>query len=234
MLSSVRGGVASAMGAAAFQNIHGARSSSAAARVSPPAKSSAGPAVIVDISPAARELSQARAAAAASRRPTVGTIRRVEAVQPRILKLPTSESLVNNLPLSGNELVSEGREKLTKATIHTTISRGEYPLGRWTDGEPSDWSAKRPGAAIERTAERARASSTLSARLQSGELVGDQWNDGSVVSMRNRRPGKGTADLGERSREASTLLARLGKGEEPLEVGMARHLVRPDGRGTGG
>ncbi|HCH65014.1 MAG: hypothetical protein CL927_21060 [Deltaproteobacteria bacterium] len=221
------------MGAAAFQNIQGARSSPTAARVSPPATSSAGPAVVVDISPAARALAKSRMAAPASSRMSVGTIQQVDAVQPKILKLPTSESVSDNLPLSGNKLMSEGREKLTKPTIHTSISRGEYPLGRWTDGPLEDRNAKRPGLSIERKAELARGARTLSARLQSGELVGEQWNDGSLSKLRSRRPGKATADRGEQARDSRTLVARLAKGEEPLEVRLGRHLVRPDGQANG-
>jgi hypothetical protein len=149
------------------------------------------------------------------------------------MNLPTSRALVDNLPLSGHKLVVEGKERLTKPTLHTTIAKGSYVLGRWTDGDLADWAARRPGAAIERSGERSRTSNTLSARLQSGEVVSGQWNEGSYDSMRAGRPGKDIADMGQRSRSAATLGARLGKGEEALEVSLGRHLVRPDGRANG-
>lgn len=233
MLSSVRGGVASAMGAAAFQNV---QSSSAARRASGSVSSRSsgvGPAVVVNISPAARELARVRTSGASATPATLGELRQVEMVQPRLLKLPTSTTLEDNLPLTGNKLVDEGQQKITKPTLHTSIIRGAYPLGRWTDGDLKSRTARRPGAFIERSAERARSQNSLSARLQSGEVVGGAWNDGPLESIRASMPGKGIADLGKRSRNASTLLARLGKGEESLEVGLGRHLVRPDGRGNG-
>lgn len=233
MLSSVRGGVASAMGAAAFQSVQNRGSVGRASGSMPARSSSVGPAVVVDISPAARELARVRASGATAAPATLGETRRVEMVQPRLLNLPTSTKIEDNLPLTGNRLVTEGQEKITKPTLHTSIIKGAYPLGRWTDGDLPSRVARRPGAAIERSAERARSQNSLSARLQSGEVVGGAWNEGSLVSIRESIPGKGIADLGERTRKASTLLARLGKGEESLEVGLGRHLVRPDGRGNG-
>ena len=229
MLSSIRGGAASAMGASSAVRSRGPSSSVGAA---PRARGAAGPAVVVNISQAARDLARSRSAANQTVAPGGGS-RGVDMVQPRHLSLPTSKSVVDNLPLSGNKLMEQGTGSLAKPTILTSISKGETLLGRsWTDGPPSTWDQRRPGAQIEKSGEKARVANTLSARLQSGEVVSGQWNDGSYDSMRAARPGKQTDDKAQYVRTARTLIARLAQGEEALEVTPLRHIVRPDGRGN--
>jgi hypothetical protein len=74
---------------------------------------------------------------------------------------------------------------------------------------------------------------TILTRVGEGEVQLGQWNSGSYAQMRSNRPGLNIHLDGEKQRTAQTLSARLSRGEQPLEVGAGRHLVRPDGRGTG-
>jgi hypothetical protein len=197
--------------------------------------SKAGPAVVVQISQAARSIARARAAGPAQKSVTpMATPRQPAMVKPRILNLPTSRSLKDNIPLSGAKLVRDGVRSLSKPSIHTSLGQGATPLGRWTDGQVEDQRARRPGRDIERDGDQGRAANTLSARLQSGEVVSGQWNEGSYQAMKNALPGRETAEKGAQARTARTFMARLGKGEEALEVTPERHLVRPDGRGNAG
>jgi len=189
--------------------------------------------VVVQISQAARNIARARASAPAPKMVTpMATPRPPAQVKPRILNLPTSRALVDNIPLSGTKLVRDSAQSLSKPSLHTSLGRGATPLGAWTDGGIDSQRVKRPGFAIERDADQVRSANTLSARLQSGEVVSGQWNEGSYLSMRSARPGRETADKGAQARDAKTFIARLGKGEEALEVSPERHLVRPDGRGN--
>ena len=233
MLSSVRGGAASAMGVEAFRGAQARSTAPSASSSARPPVSSAGPAVVVQISQAARDLARSRASSPGQKTVTpMATPRQPAVVKPRILNLPTSRALVDNIPLSGTKIVRDGARSLSKPTLHTSLGRGATPLGRWTDGEVSDQRARRPGRDIERDGEQVRSANTLSARLQSGEVVSGQWNEGSYLSMRDALPGREIAEKGARARDARTFIARLGKGEEPLEVTPERHLVRPDGRGN--
>jgi hypothetical protein len=233
MLSSIRGGAAAVGGAYALRSTNQLSSRPAPTASVPQAARPSSPAVVVNISQAGLEAARLRAAA-----PTVGRVNppggtgEVPLVRPRLLNLSTSGSIVQNGPLSGNELQNEAVRALSKETLHTAIGRGEAPLGRWTDGPLTAQSLHRPGASIQREGDRSRSASTLSARLQAGARPLGQWNAGGYMSMRASRPGKETTDQGAQARGATTLTARIGQGEEPLEVSPARHLVRPDGEGN--
>jgi len=148
------------------------------------------------------------------------------------MRLPTSYTLEDNGPISGNEIVIDRLRPRARQSLSSALG------GQGSAGERfrrKAFSVDRPirtGPEIERAADRARTSGTLSARLQQGVVMLGQWNKGSYSSMRAERPGKDTSDHAARMRSLSNLGPRLAKGEESLEVSPGRHIVRPDGEST--
>jgi hypothetical protein len=144
------------------------------------------------------------------------------------MRLPTSYTLEANGPLSGNELAIDGVRPRSRQSLSMALG------GQRSAGESfrrKAISLERPirtGPEIERAADRARTSDTLSARLQQGALPLGQWNSGSYSRIRAERPGKDTSDRAARMRSTANLGPRIAKGEEALEVNPGRHLVRPD------
>lgn len=170
MLSSIRGGGAVA-GAAQLQRVARSRLSGPAPTASTPVISKdMNRGVTVAISHAGLDAARRRTAA-----PVVGKVLApgatsdVPQVEPRVLNLPSSDSLPKHGRLSGIELVDKGVKANRKASLLTTIATGKLPLGQWNESRSySALKHMRPGANIEREGARSRSSDTLSARLSHG------------------------------------------------------------------
>jgi len=93
----------------------------------------------------------------------------VPQVQPRLLSLSSSESLIANGPLSGNQLVERGTRINAKPSLSTSLAKGATPLGQWNVGSYTSMQASRPGKEISDHGAHARSSTTLTARIGQGE-----------------------------------------------------------------